>query len=485
MTNVLFASSEAVPYIKTGGLADVAGTLPAYFDREQFDVRIILPKYTCMEKKWQKDLVFLCHFYVDLGWRKQYAGLFKAEHLGVTYYFIDNEFYFGGAQPYHLIHEDMEKFAYFSKAVLEAIRHMDFAPDILHCHDWQTGLTPVYLKTIYQNDPKLKSLKTVFTIHNLKFQGRWHLRGMQDMTGLPEYLFTPEYLEFYGEGNCLKGGVIFSDLVTTVSPSYAAEIRTPEGGEGLDGLFRNRGSRLCGIINGIDEREYDPDNDPLIFSHFNADDPDLLEKKQANKTALQEEAGMPVNPKKFLIGIVGRMTDQKGFDIIAYMLEEMLSSGRYQFAVLGTGEERYQDMFRFFAGKYPDRIIVTVGYSVELAHKIYASCDAFLMPSLFEPCGLSQIISMRYGTVPMVRETGGLKDTVEAYNEYEKKGTGFSFANYNAHEMYGMILYAYDLYQNHPDEWEALMRRIMKLNFSWHTSVEQYAKLYRRLEKEL
>lgn len=481
MTKVLFAASEAVPYIKTGGLADVTGSLPAYFDRTEVDARIILPKYACMDAKWRTEIRFLCHFYVDLGWRKQYAGLFVSEYQGVKYYFIDNEFYFGGPQPYHLIHEDMEKFAYFSKAVLEALRHMDFVPDIIHCHDWQTGLLPVYLDTLYRREPLYQNIRTVFTIHNLKFQGRWHLKGMQDMTGLPEYLFTSDFLEFYGEGNCLKGGVLFSDYVTTVSPSYAREITTPEGGEGMDGLFRSRGERLVGIINGIDTREFDPETDPLITEKYAASDPELFRKKEVNKQAFQEAEGLRVDPGVFLIGIVSRMTDQKGFDIIDYILEELLASRNFQLAVLGTGESRFEEAMLYFKDRYPDRITATIGYSEEKAHRIYASCDAFLMPSLFEPCGLSQLISMRYGTTPIVRETGGLIDTVQAYNEYEKIGTGFSFNHYNAHEMYGTILYARDVFKNHHSEWEALVRRMMSVDFSWGASARKYEELYRRL----
>lgn len=482
MKKVLLAASEAVPFMKTGGLADVVGALPSYYDPEEVDARIILPKYACMDAKWLTSLTFVCHFYVDLGWRRQYAGLFKAEYRGIRYYFIDNEFYFGGAQPYHLIHEDMEKFSYFCKAVLEAIAYMtDFKPDIIHCHDWQTGLIPVYLKTVYAGDPVRSRIRTVFTIHNLKFQGRWHLKGMQDMTGLPEWLFTSEYLEFYGEGNCMKGGILFADLISTVSPTYAREICTNEGGEGMDGLLRSCGERLVGIVNGIDTREYNPETDPYIKRKFSAQDPGLFVAKEENKRDLQERRELPVDRNKFLIGMVSRITDQKGFDLITYMLEEMLQSGNFQFVILGNGEGKYEETLRYFAGRYGDRLSVTIGYSDEEAHQIYAGADALLLPSLFEPCGLSQLISMRYGTAPIVRETGGLLDTVRAYNEYDGTGTGFSFRNYNAHEMYGTILYALKIFREHPKDWEMLIRHMMREDFSWKTSAEKYEALYQRL----
>ncbi len=482
MKRVLLAASEAVPYMKTGGLADVVGALPSYYDQEKIDARVILPKYTCMDAKWLPSLSFVCHFYVDLGWRRQYAGLFKTEYHGIVYYFIDNEFYFGGSQPYHLIHEDMEKFSYFSKAVLEAIPYMaDFKPDIIHCHDWQTALIPVYLRTVYTGDPLMKDIRTVFTIHNLKFQGRWHLRGMQDMTGLPEWLFTSEYLEFYGEGNCMKGGILYSDYVTTVSPTYAREICSPEGGEGMDGLLLSRGDRLIGILNGIDTRKYNPETDPYIHRKYTLSDPELFRKKEENKLYMQQKCEFSVNRNLFLVGMVSRMTDQKGFDLISYMLEEMLSSGDFQFVFLGTGEGKYEEMLRYFADRYPGRLAVTIGYSEEEAHMIYAGADAFLMPSLFEPCGLSQLICMRYGCVPVVRETGGLIDTVQPYNEYDGTGTGFSFRNYNAHEMYGTLSYALKIFREHPKDWEILIRHLMREDFSWGASAEQYEQLYQRL----
>lgn len=479
MKKVLFATSEAVPFIKTGGLADVAGSLPKYFDREHYDVRVILPKYACMDEKFKGQLHFLCHFYVNLSWRKQYAGIFQAEWDGITYYFVDNEFYFAGDRPYNHIHEDVEKFAFFSKAVLEALPFLDFCPDIIHCHDWQTGLIPVFLRTLYGDQNYYTGIHSIFSIHNLKFQGRWLLPAVMDITGLPEQVFTADKLESYGDANYLKGGCVYANTITTVSKSYAFEITTPEGGEGLDGLLRARANDLYGIPNGIDYDDYNPMTDKFLVSHFDATN--FAEGKPANKRKLQEDMGLPVDQDVFLLGMVSRMTDQKGFDLIAYIMDELLATEKIQFIAVGTGEERYENMLRYFAEKYPDKMRVNVGYSEEMAHRIYGSCDAFLMPSLFEPCGLSQMMSLRYGTIPIVRETGGLKDTVDPYNEYEQTGTGFSFKNYNAHEMLEILRYAMKVYYEDKNAWNGLMERGMRLNFSWKASAREYERLYDKL----
>ena len=447
MKKILFAASEAVPFMKTGGLADVTGSLPKYFDKKNYDVRVILPKYVCMEERWKGQLHFLCHFYVNLSWRKQYVGIFETTYDGITYYLVDNEFYFAGNAPYNNIYEDVEKFAFFSKAVLEALPYLDFCPDIIHCHDWQTGLLPVFLSTLYGDEEYYTGIKTVFSIHNLKFQGRWKLPAVMDITGLPEQIFTSDKLESYGEANYLKGGVVYADAVTTVSPTYAYEITTPEGGEGLEGLMYACRDKLSGILNGLDYTEYDPQKDVYLTNHYN--EVNYKEGKALNKTRLQKNVSLPVDGDE-----------------------------RVQFVVAGTGEARYQDMLSYFAGKYPDKMKVHIGYSEELAHQIYASCDAFLMPSLFEPCGLSQLMSLRYGTVPIVRETGGLKDTVIPYNEYTKEGTGFSFANYNAHEMLATIRYALSVFYQHKNDWDILIKHGMSQDFSWNASVAEYEKLY-------
>lgn len=476
MKKILFVTSEAVPYIKTGGLADVAGSLPKYFNSKEYDVRVILPKYACMDEAFLPQLRFICHFYVNLNWRKQYAGIFEARHKNIRYYFVDNEFYFAGDTLYNNIYEDVEKFAYFSKAVLECLPYIDFAPDILHCHDWQTGLVPVYLRTAYGCDPFYAGMKTVFSIHNMKFQGRWRIREVMDITGLPEQIFNARELESYGEANYLKGGAVYADAICTVSPGYAKEITTVEGGEGLDGLMNARKDSLYGIVNGIDYEDFNPETDPYIEVNYTKKN--VFAAKKKNKAALQRELGLPVQEDVFLIGIVSRMTNQKGFDLLAYMMDEMLSSLNVQFAVLGTGESQYENMFHHFQNKYPKQLVAFIGYSEERARKIYASSDAFLLPSLFEPCGLSQMISMRYGTVPIVREIGGLKDTVEPYNEYENTGTGFSFVNYNAHEMMAMIRYAQNVFTEQKSRWNELVLRGMEQDFSWEASARLYEQLY-------
>lgn len=472
---ILMAASEAIPYMKTGGLADVVGSLPKYFDKDRYDVRVILPNYKCMDDKLLPQLKFVCHFYVNLNWRRQYVGIFTSQYDGVTYYFVDNEFYFAGDKPYNNIYEDVEKFAFFSKAVLEALPVIDFAPDVIHCNDWQTGLLPVFLKTVYGSDNFYAGIKTVFTIHNMKFQGRWKIKEVADVTGLPEHIFNSGELEFYGEANYLKGGIVYADEITTVSPTYADEICTPEGGEGLDGLMLERRRHLRGIVNGIDYDVFNPMKDTYLDKHFSVRE---LSGKVVNKRQLQEKYGLAVDKDVMLIGIVSRLTKQKGFDLVAYVMEEMLSTMNVQFIVQGTGEQQYEEMFNYFHGRYPQKLGVYIGYSEENAHEIYAGCDAFLMPSLFEPCGLSQLMSMRYGTLPIVRETGGLKDTVVPYNEYENTGDGFSFANYNAHDMLHVIKYALDVFENHKDRWQEMMQRAMRHDFSWKASAKEYEKLY-------
>ena len=479
MKKILFAASEAVPFIKTGGLADVVGSLPGYFDKKEFDVRVILPKYACMEEKWKDKLKLKSKFYVKLGWRQQYVGILETDYKGIHYYFVDNEFYFAGPHPYGPIHEDVEKFAYFSKAVVEALPKLDFVPDILHCHDWQTALVPVYMKTLYGDIDFYKNIKTVFSIHNILFQGRWRLNSVKDATGLPEYLFTSEYLEGYGESNYMKGGIVFADAVTTVSKSYAMEIMTPEGGAGLDGILRKYSYKLFGIVNGLDYEVFHPGKDPYLSYNYDKNNRAVQKRKQ--KTALQAQLGLPKDKDVFMLGMVSRMSDQKGFDLVSCMLEEFLNRERVQIVVLGTGEERYQNMFRYFADKFPEKLSANIGYSEELAHRIYAACDGFLMPSLSEPCGLSQLISLRYGTVPIVRETGGLRDTVEPYNKYLGTGTGFSFANYNAHEMKDAVLTAMDLFYNQKENWEKLAVRGMEMDFSWKSSEVEYRELYKML----
>jgi starch synthase len=479
MKKVLFAASEAVPFIKTGGLADVAGTLPANFPKNQYDVRVILPLYACMDPARKKNMKRILECQVSLNWRTQYAGVYQTQAAGVTYYLIDNEYYFSGPSPYDAIYLDAEKFAYFSKAVLTVLPLIGFQPDIIHCHDWQTGLLPVFLREQFAGDPFYRKVKTVFTIHNLRYQGRWFIDAIRDITGLADHCFTYDRLESYGKANLLKGGIVYADAVTTVSISYCKEICTPEGGEGLDGALRARGSSLQGILNGLDYEVYHPGKDPLIAYPYTSS---FSAYKASNKAVLQERMGLKQDPDTFLIGIVSRLTDQKGMDLIACRIDYVLQSEeRIQLVVLGTGEERYEHMFQELAARYPGRAAAQIAYQEDAAHQIYAGCDAFLMPSMFEPCGLTQMMSLRYGTVPIVRETGGLKDTVEPYNEYENTGTGFSFSHYNAHEMSDIIAYAAKVFFQNHSAWEQIAVRGMQKDFSWKHSAGIYQKLYESL----
>ncbi len=478
MKNILFVASECVPFIKTGGLADVVGALPKYLDKERYDVRVILPNYMSIPAKYKEKMQYRTHFYMELAWRSQYVGVLETVIDGITFYLIDNEYYFAGDKPYGNIHEDIEKFAFFSRAVLSALPQIGFRPDLIHCNDWQTGLIPVYLHDSFEQGEFYRGIKSVMTIHNLKFQGVWDKKTVADITGLDMYYFTPDKLEAYGDANYLKGGIVYADYVTTVSDTYAEEIKTPFYGEGLDGLMRARSNNLWGIVNGIDYEEYNPETDPFIVQNFNA--MNFRKEKIKNKLALQEELDLERDGKKFMIGVVSRLTDQKGFDLVECVIEELCDTD-VQLVILGTGDPKYENLFRYYEWKYHGRVSSNIYYNNERAHKIYAACDAFLMPSLFEPCGLSQLISLRYGTVPIVRETGGLRDTVVPYNEYEGTGTGFSFANYNAHEMLSIVRYAKHIYYNKKREWNKLVDRGMATDFSWKASAKKYEDLYRTM----
>jgi starch synthase len=476
MKKILFAASEGVPFIKTGGLADVVGSLPECIDRKYFDVRVILPKYACMRQEMKDKMEYVTHFYMDYNWKNEYVGILKAEAEGITYYFIDSEYYFSGFKPYgdNVLFE-IEKFAYFSKAVLSALKLIDFQPNVIHCHDWQTGLIPVYLKERFGGDLFYHDIKTVMTIHNLKFQGRWDVKAVQSMTGLSDYFFTSDKLECYKDANLLKGGLVYADAITTVSETYAKEILTDFYGEGLNGLLQARVNDLRGIVNGIDYDEYNPMTDKFIVKPYNARD--FRKEKVKNKLALQEQLGLTKGENKMMIGLISRLTDQKGLDLVSYVMDELCQDD-IQIVVLGTGEDRYENMFRHFDWKYQNKVSANIYYSEELSHRIYAASDAFLMPSLFEPCGLSQLMSLRYGTIPIVRETGGLKDTVEPYNEFESTGTGFSFTNYNAHEMLRTIRYAEHVYYDRKREWNKMVDRAMAADFSWDVSAKKYQEMY-------
>ena len=476
MKRILFVASEGVPFIKTGGLADVVGSLPKCIDKQYFDVRVILPKYTCMKQEMKDRMHYVTHFYLDFNFRQEYVGIMEAEVDGIKYYFIDNESMFGGFKPYcDNVLDEITKFSFFSKAALSILPIIDFRPDIIHCHDWQTGLIPVYLKERFQGGEFYRGIKTIMTIHNLKFQGKWDVKTVQSITGLSDYFFTPDKLEAYKDANLLKGGLVYADVITTVSDTYAEEIKTAFYGEGMDGLLRARAHDLRGIVNGIDYDDFNPETDNYIVSQYNA--ATFRKEKVKNKRALQEELGLVRDDRKMMIGIVSRLTDQKGFDLIAYMMDELCQDD-VQIVVLGTGEEQYENMFRHFDWKYSDKVSANIYYSEAMSHKIYAASDAFLMPSLFEPCGLSQLMSLKYGTIPIVRETGGLKDTVQPYNEYEGTGTGFSFRNYNAHEMLNTIRYAEHIYYDKKREWNKMVDRAMAVDYSWNTSAKKYQEMY-------
>ena len=481
MKKILFVASECVPFIKTGGLADVCGALPKEFDKKYWDVRVVIPNYSCIPEHFRNQFEYVTHFYLSSGSYVQdrYVGVLKYTFDNVTYYFIDNQEFYSGFTPYTSDTKfEIEKFTFFDKAVLSMLPLIDFKPDIIHCHDWQTGLLPVYLKNEFAANPFFWGIKSIITIHNLKFQGIWDKEWVQGVSGLTDDLFTPDKLEFNKDANMLKGGLVYADYITTVSNSYANEIQTDYYGEGLNGLLSARHFDMQGIVNGIDYNAYDPDTDGKIYCHYNAEN--FRKKKFNNKLKLQEELGLAVDKKKYMIGLISRLTDQKGLDLINHVMEGIIDDYT-QFVVIGTGDPQYENMFRHYAWKYPDRVSANICYSDDLAHKLYAAADAFLMPSRFEPCGLTQLISFRYGTVPIVRETGGLRDTVKAYNEYENSGDGFSFSNYNADEMLSVINYSKHIFFDKKREWNQMVDRGMANDFSWNASKYTSEGLYNYL----
>ncbi|HPL99253.1 MAG TPA: glycogen synthase GlgA [Bacillota bacterium] len=473
--NVLFAASEAVPFAKTGGLADVAGTLPRELAKLGADVRLIMPKYKSIPRDFVEAMEYLGYVYVDLAWRHQYCAVLKLEYQGVITYFIDNEYYFNRDCLYGHF-DEAEQFAFFSRAVLKVLPLIDFKPDIIHCNDWQTGVVSAFLKAGFGHIGFLKDIKTVYTIHNLKYQGMFPKEVLGDILGLSWDYFNPEGLELHDCVNYMKAGIAYSDLITTVSKTYAEEIKTDFFGENLNGILTKRSESIFGILNGIDYLENDPETDTRIYKSFNAED---LEGKYENKKMLQESLGLPQREEVPVIGVVSRLVGQKGFDLIAHVLDEMLQMD-IQLVVLGTGDSNYENMFRNAAERYPGKVSANIKYDGVLAQRIYAGSDMFLMPSLYEPCGLSQIFSLRYGTVPIVRETGGLKDTVMPYNEFTGEGTGFSFANYNAHEMLDTVKRAISFYKN-KDIWEKIVKSGMKQDFSWSKSAKEYMELYEKM----
>lgn len=477
---ILFAASECVPFVKTGGLADVVGALPKEILKAGEDIRIILPLYKAIDQKWREQMEHVLYFYVNLGWRRQYVGIQKLNYEGLTFYFVDNEQYFGRDYIYGMGGDEGERYAYFCRAVLEALVKIDFVPDVLHCHDWQTGLIPILLKAQYKQLEAYQNIRTVFTIHNLQYQGLFPIDMMEDLLFLGDWAYTSENLEFYGMCSCMKGGLVFADEITTVSPTYAQEIQTAYYGERLDGLLRARVDHLSGILNGIDTVEYNPETDPVIVSNYNAD---TFDKKVENKLALQRELGLTVDANVPLIAMVSRLSGQKGLDLVECVLAEIMNTGA-QLVILGMGESRYVDLFSWAQWKYPHQISANFQMNHDLAHRIYAGADMFLMPSLFEPCGLSQMISLRYGTLPITRETGGLRDTVLAYNEYTQDGNGFTFLYYNAHDMLHVIENAVKMYHDRRDIFNGIAARAMQGKYGWDQSAQKYLNLYRQLLPE-
>lgn len=478
MTSVLFIVTEAAPFVKTGGLGEVCGSLPRELVKQGIDARVIIPKFSAIAKQWQEKMSFLGSITVNLGWRKQFCGLHTLTYEGVQFYFIDNEHYFNRPGLYGFT-DDAERFAYFSRAVLEALPCLDFSPEILHCHDWQTAMVPVLLKTHYAAQVRYAGLRSLLTIHNAEYQGIFPRTVVSDLLDLPdaEY-FTADRLEYYGSVNYLKSGIVFADAISTVSNTYAQEITTPEGGWGLDGVLRSRQSELHGIVNGIDYEIYDPATDALICSNYSWR---ITSGKQKNKLKLQEYLGLTVSSTIPLIGMVSRLTPTKGFDIIVAALPKLLNMG-LQMVFLGQGDAKYVDMLKLEAHKYQDQLWAQTYFEETMAHRIFAGSDLYLHPSLSEPCGISQLMAMRYGSVPIVRETGGLKDTVIPFDEAAQKGTGFSFREANSDAMFHAVERAIAVYNEKP-AWQNLVKAAMKVDHSWRRSVGQYLKLYSRLKK--
>lgn len=480
---IVFASAECAPFVKTGGLGDVTGSLPAALVRAGAEVIVMVPKYATIKDEYKAQMEHFADFYVSLGWRNEYCGLEKLEHDGVTYMFIDNERYFARDYPYGFF-DDGERFAFFSKAITESLQHLPagFECDILHCNDWQTALAPVFLREFYQGLPLYDRVKTVFSIHNVAFQGQFSDTVMEDILGVAHIPAAASQLRCDACSiNYMLGALHYADAITTVSPTYAGEIQTPEFGEGLDGVLRERSYALQGILNGIDVTGFDPATDKRIAANYTVDD---RAGKAVCKAKLQEELGLEVRDDRPLMVMVTRLTRQKGMDLVMYALDRILAGG-VQVAVLGTGDRDYEDGLRYFQDKYPGTMAARIEFDPALSQRMYAAADMFLMPSKFEPCGLSQIIAMRYGTLPIVRETGGLKDTVQPYNEFTGEGTGFSFSNFNGDEMGDAVFRAARLFWDNREAWNQLVTQAMSQDFSWTRSADKYLDLYFFMHPEI
>jgi starch synthase len=472
---VLFAVSECGPFVKSGGLADVAGSLPKELKSFGTEVRVILPKYGTIPDRFKNEMKKVSEFTVSVGWRNQYCGIEELEYQGVTYYFIDNEYYFKRDRLYGH-YDDGERFAYFNRAVLESLPHLNFLPNVIHCHDWHSAMIPYLLRVDYQNKKGYEKIRTVFTIHNLQFQGIFPKETLEDLLGLNQQFFHPRHLEFYGNINFMKGAIVAADKITTVSPTYKQEIMTATFGEKLEGLLRGREEDLFGILNGIDDQFYNPENDPLIYQTYGKA---AVANKKLNKQEIQKHFGLPEQNNTPLMVMITRLTRQKGLDLVKCVLHEILEEN-IQVIILGTGDFEYEEYLRSVSYQYPHQLKVEIGFNESLAHRLYAAADLFLMPSLFEPCGLGQIIAMKYGAVPIVRETGGLNDTVFSWNDMTKEGNGFTFRNFNAHDMLHTIRRALHFYHKQ-DEWVAIVESAMKMDYSWAQSAFKYNCVYAEL----
>lgn len=475
---ILFVTSEANPFIKTGGLADVSFALPKALHEKGEDVRIIMPKYEDISGDFTSKMTQLATFGVSVGWRNQYCGLQYLTYDGIPVYFVDNEYYFKRHGCYGYF-DDGERFSYFCRAVMESVKYMDdFYPDVIHCNDWQTGMVPLYLSEVYKDRPEFCKAKSIFTIHNLKYQGVFSRSVIQELLGIGEEYFSEDKIKFYDGISFMKAGIVYADKITTVSKTYAKEIQTAYYGEGLDGLLRQKSAKLVGITNGIDYSSNDPKKDKYIVNYGLT----TLKNKAVNKEMLQQLAGLPVNSDVPVIAMVTRLVKQKGLDLVTRVIEDILKMN-VQLIVLGTGDNDYQDFFEYYASSYPAKIASFIQFDNAIASKVYAGSDILLMPSLFEPCGLSQMIAMAYGTLPLVRETGGLSDTVIPYNEFTGDGNGFSFTNYNAHDMLNVIEYAVSCYQD-KKTWTKLVKNAMRTKYEWKTQADEYLKIYNEILEE-
>lgn len=472
---VLYAASEARPFIATGGLADVAGALPKALRKRLIGCRVVIPFYSQIPDEMKEKVTFLTSISVPVAWRRQYCGIFEANIDGVIYYLLDNQYYFkrDGIYGYY---DDAERFAFFSRAILEMLPHIDWKPDVIHCNDWQTAMTPVYYSSMYANSPGYENIKTVFTIHNIQYQGTYGKELINEVLGIPGG--RSELVEYDGDVNFMKGAIESANKITTVSPSYATEILDPWFSFGLDKILNQRSWKLSGILNGIDTDLNNPETDKDIFANFSVE---KMRNKAVNKKKLQELMGLPVRKDVPLIAMVSRLAGHKGFDLVKAVLEELISTEDVQFVLLGSGEWQFEEYFKYLAGKYPDKVAIKLGFEPPLSKKIYAGSDIFLMPSKSEPCGLSQMIALRYGSIPIVRETGGLRDTISDSENGE--GNGFTFANYNAQDMLYTIRRALGGYKNSKG-WKILVERAMSCDFSWGTSANKYIRLYKEVVKE-